>query len=309
MAKATGRAEPIEALLKEGRKFLPPKDFVKKARVKDGSLHAEAKRNPVRFWEKQAKELSWSKAWTTALDWKPPFAKWFVGGKLNASANCLDRHVQGPRRQKAALLWEGEPADSRTLTPWELYREVNRFASALKRGGAKRGDIVTIYMPMIPEVVVAILACARIGAIHSVVFGGFSPESLRDRINDAKAKVLITADGGYRRGQIVPLKRNSDKALEECPSIENVVVVQRRPGASGDEAFAEMREGRDHWWHRLMRHASMECEPEAMEAEDVLYILYTSGTTGKPKGIVHTTAGYLTGVTVTTRLVFDLKEE
>jgi acetyl-CoA synthetase len=303
MAKATGREEPIEALLKEGRKFPPPKDFVKKARVKDGSLHAEAKRNPVRFWEKQARELSWFKTWTKPLDWKPPFAKWFIGGKLNASVNCLDRHLEGARRQKAALLWEGEPGDSRTLTYWELYREVNRFASALKRGGVKKGDIVTIYMPMIPEVVVAILACARIGAPHSVVFGGFSPESLRDRINDAKSKVLITADGGYRRGAKVSLKNNADAAVKECPTVRTVIVARR----TGQEVA--WTEGRDVWWQDYQKDAPAYCEPAAMDAEDMLYLLYTSGSTGKPKGIVHTTGGYLTGVTATFKYIFDLREE
>jgi acetyl-CoA synthetase len=255
-----------------------------------------------------AEELEWSKRWDRVLEWKPPRAKWFLGGRLNASVNCVDRHVRGPRRNKAALIWEGEPGDRRTLTYWDLYREINRFASVLKKLGVRRGDRVAIYLPMIPEVVVAMLACARIGAIHSVVFGGFSSEALRDRINDSECKVLVTADAGYRRGQIVPLKRNADKAVEECPSIEHVVVVMRRPGAAGDEAFAQITEGRDHWWHRLMADADAFVEPEQMDAEDMLYILYTSGTTGKPKGIVHTTAGYLVGCAATTKLVFDLKE-
>ncbi|HXQ76721.1 MAG TPA: acetate--CoA ligase, partial [Gemmatimonadaceae bacterium] len=225
------------------------------------------------------------------------------------SYNCIDRHIDTPRRNKAALIWEGEPGDRRTLTYWDLYVEVQKFANVLTKLGVRRGDRVAIYMPLIPEAAIAMLACTRIGAIHSVVFGGFSPESLRDRINDAAAKVLITADGGYRRGQTVPLKRNSDRAVEECPSIEHVVVVQRRPGSAGDEAFASMREGRDHWWHRLMADASAKCEPAKMDAEDVLYILYTSGTTGKPKGIVHTTGGYLVGCASTTKMVFDLKDD
>jgi acetyl-CoA synthetase len=216
--------------------------------------------------------------------------------------------VRTARRNKAALIWEGEPGDQRTLTYWDLYREVNRFASVLDGLGVKRGDRVAIYLPLIPEVIVAMLACTRIGAIHSVVFGGFSAESLRDRINDAKARVLVTADAGYRRGQIVPLKRNADKALEETPSIEHVVVVMRGKGF-GTDAWAEMKDGRDRWWHELMRDAPMQREPEAMDAEDVLYILYTSGTTGKPKGIVHTTGGYLVGCTATTKLVFDLKDD
>ena len=290
----------IDVVLQENRKFEPPADFRRKALVSDHSLYKLA---PEAFWEAQANELEWFEKWKTVCEWKPPYAKWFLGGKLNISVNCVDRHVRGPRRNKAALIWEGEPGDRRTLTYWDLYVEVQKFANVLKRLGVHRGDRVAIYMPLIPEVVIAMLACTRIGAIHSVVFGGFSPDSLRDRINDAKAKLLITADGGYRRGGIVPLKRNSDRAIEECPTIENVIVVQRRPGAGGDEAFAEMKEGRDHWWHRLMHDAPTQCEPEKMDAEDVLYILYTSGTTGKPKGIVHTTAGYLVGVTTTTKLV------
>ena len=212
------------------------------------------------------------------------------------------------RRNQAALIWEGEPGDRRTLTYWDLYREVNKFAGVLRRLGVKRGDRVAIYMPMVPEVVVAMLACARIGAPHSGVFAGGRAESLRDRIHAAGAVVLVTADGGYRRGQILPLKRAADQALAECPTIRHVVVYQRRLGAQGDEAFVHMQEGRDHWWHRLMQDAPAYCEPERMDAEDVLYILYTSGTTGKPKGIVHTTGGYLTHVAATTKLVFDLKD-
>jgi len=308
--RLTFRSEPdmseIDALLHENRKFTPPAEFRRNAHVSDHALYDQA---PEAFWESQASQLEWFEKWKTVCDWQPPHAKWFIGGKLNISVNCVDRHIKTARRNKAALIWEGEPGDRRTLTYWDLYVEVQKFANVLKRLGVKRGDRVAIYMPLIPEVAIAMLACTRIGAIHSVVFGGFSPESLRDRINDAQAKLLITADGGYRRGSVVPLKRNSDKAIEECPSIENVVVVQRRPGAIGDEAFAEMKEGRDHWWHRLMREASATCEPEKMDAEDVLYILYTSGTTGKPKGIVHTTGGYLVGVTTTTKLVFDLKED
>ena len=296
----------IDVVLQENRKFEPPADFRRNALVSDQSLYKLA---PEAFWEAQAKDLEWFEPWKTVCEWKPPHARWFLGGKLNISVNCVDRHVRGPRRNKAALIWEGEPGDRRTLTYWDLYVEVQKFANVLKKLGVNRGDRVAIYMPLVPEVVIAMLACTRIGAIHSVVFGGFSPDSLRDRINDAKAKLLITADGGYRRGTVVPLKRNSDKAIEECPTIENVVVVQRRPGAGGDEAFADMKEGRDHWWHRLMHNAPAQCEPEQMDAEDVLYILYTSGTTGKPKGIVHTTGGYLVGVTTTTKLVFDLKED
>jgi acetyl-CoA synthetase len=299
----------IDALLIENRKFSPPDAFRRDARVSDNSLYKVAEKNSDAFWESQANELEWFEKWKTVCEWKPPHAKWFIGGKINVSANCVDRHIKTARRNKAALIWEGEPGDRRTLTYWDLYVDVQKCANMLKTLGVKRGDRVAIYMPLIPEVAIAMLACTRIGAAHSVVFGGFSPDSLRDRINDAQCKVLITADGGYRRGGIVPLKRNADKAIEECPSIENVVVVQRRPGAGGDEAFAEMKEGRDHWWHRLMHTANAHCEPEPMDAEDVLYILYTSGTTGKPKGIVHTTAGYLVGVTTTTKLVFDLKDD
>jgi acetyl-CoA synthetase len=296
----------IDALLQENRKFAPPKEFRRNAVLSDPKAYAE---DPEAFWEREANELEWFAQWSQVCDWKPPHAKWFLGGKINVSVNCVDRHIKTARRNKAALIWEGEPGDRRTLTYWDLYVEVQKFANVMKRLGVQKGDRVAIYMPLIPEVAIAMLACTRVGAIHSVVFGGFSPESLRDRINDAKCKLLITADGGYRRGGIVPLKRNSDKAIEECPSIENVIVVQRRPGAAGDEAFAEMKEGRDHWWHRLMQREKAACEPEKMDAEDVLYILYTSGTTGKPKGIVHTTGGYLVGVTTTSKIVFDLKED
>jgi acetyl-CoA synthetase len=296
----------ISALLQENRKFPPPAEFRKQALLSDPKIYDQA---PEAFWEAQANTLDWFSKWKTVCDWKPPHAQWFVGGKINVSVNCVDRHIKTPRRNKAALVWEGEPGDRRTITYWDLYVEVQKCASALKKLGVKRGDRVAIYMPLVPEVAIAMLACTRIGAIHSVVFGGFSPESLRDRINDSQCKVLITADGGYRRGSVVPLKRNSDKAIEECPSIEHVIVVQRRPGSGGDEAFAEMKEGRDHWWHHLMARADAACEPEQMDAEDVLFILYTSGTTGKPKGIVHTTGGYLTGVTATTKYVFDLKDE
>jgi acetyl-CoA synthetase len=299
----------ISVLLTENRKFPPSDAFRRGAHYSDASIYARASRDIEGYWAEQAREIEWVTPFTTVLDWRPPHAKWFLGGTLNASVNCVDRHVRGSRRNKAALIWEGEPGDRRTLTYWDLFVEVNKCANVLKSFGVKRGDRVAIYLPMIPEAVISMLACARIGAAHSVVFGGFSPDSLRDRINDAQCKVLITADGGYRRGAVLPLKRNCDKALEETPSIENVIVVQRRPGSGGDEAFADMREGRDHWWHRLMRSASQHCEPEAMGAEDVLYILYTSGTTGKPKGIVHTTGGYMVGVTTTTKEVFDLKED
>ena len=299
--------EQLATLLSEQRRFPPTGSFA--AQASAGPDIYEAGKDAERFWESQARELEWITPWTRVLDWKPPHARWFVDGKLNASANCLDRHLRGPRRNKAAIVWEGEPGDRRVLTYWDLAREVGRAANALKSLGVRRGDRVAIYLPLIPEAVIAMLACARIGAVHSVVFGGFSAESLRDRINDAEAVALITADGGYRRGQVVPLKRFADEALKECPSIRHVVVVRRRAGGEGDEAFAAMTEGRDHWWHRLLDGVESRCEPEAMDAEDLLFILYTSGTTGKPKGIVHTTGGYLTQVAATTRYVFDLKDE
>src|ERR1051325_7411675 len=306
--KFTAMAE-IDALLIEKRKFKPSAAFTKNAVINDAKVYARAAKDTEGCGGKQAKTLHWFKPWKKVCEWKPPHAKWFTGGKTNVSYNCLDRHIDTPLRNKAALVWEGEPGDRRTLTYWDLYVEVQKFANVMKKLGVKRGDRVAIYVPRVPEAAIAMLACTRIGAIHSVVFGGFSPESLRDRINDSACKLLITADGGYRRGQIVPPRRNAVKALEDTPSIKNVIVVQRRPGAGGDEAFAEMKEGRDHWWHRLMQHASAKCEAEPMDAEDVLFVLYTSGTTGKPKGIVHTTGGYLTGVAYTTKVVFDLKDD
>ncbi len=296
----------LVALLTEERRFKPSKEFQMRANAPDAGIYERAEADPEAFWAQWARELDWFEPWSQVLDWRPPHAQWFVGGKLNASYNCLDRHLSGPRRNKAALIWEGEPGDTRVLTYWDLYREVCKFANVLKGLGVEKGDRVAIYLPMIPEAAIAMLACARIGAAHSVVFGGFSSESLRDRINDAKAKVLITADGGYRRGRVVPLKAEADEALQETPSIEHVVVVRR--GMSG-EAAVRMVEGRDQWYHELMIDASMDCPPESMDAEDLLFILYTSGTTGKPKGVVHTTGGYLTHVYATSKLVFDLKEE
>jgi acetyl-CoA synthetase len=293
----------IEALLLEKRQFPPPKKFSEQANVRDPSVYRKADRDFEKFWAGFARELSWYKPWKRVLDWKPPKAKWFVGGKLNASVNCLDRHVAGPRKNKAALIWEGEPGDQRILTYRELLREVSKFANVLKSLGVRKGDRVTLYMPMIPELPIAMLACARIGAIHSVVFGGFSAESLKDRINDQGAKVLVTADGGWRRGNVVPLKKISDEAVAETPSIEAVVVVRRTGLPVGFD------ERRDRWWHELMAGASPRCPAEKMDAEDPLYILYTSGTTGKPKGILHTTGGYLVGTYATSKWVFDLKDE
>ncbi len=299
----------IDVLLHEHRKFEPSEAFARAAHTSSASVYAEAASDLEAFWARQAATLDWFTPWTRVLDWQPPRARWFEGGTLNVSYNCIDRHITSARRNKAAIIFEGEPGDRRTLTYWELYVEVQKFANVLKKLGVERGDRVGIYLPLIPEAAIAMLACARIGAIHSVVFGGFSPESLRDRMNDAQAKVVITADGGYRRGQIVPLKRNTDKALEEVPSVRHVVVVQRRASGPIGEAYVELQEGRDHWWHRLMQQVETPCAAEPMNAEDVLFILYTSGTTGKPKGIVHTTAGYLTGVSYTTREVFDLKDD
>jgi acetyl-CoA synthetase len=302
MAKATP-GDAIQALLKEDRKFPPPKAFKARALVKSDAVHREAAKNPVKFWEQRAKELAWFKPWTKTLEWKPPYAKWFIGGKLNVSYNCLDRHVQGTRRTKAALIWEGEPGDTRTLTYWDLYREVQRFAAALKRHGVKKGDRVTIYMPMVPEVAIAMLACTRIGAAHSVIFGGFSPESVRDRIHDADSTIVLTADGGYRRGTTVPLKKNTDEALKECPGVKTVVVLKR----TGEPV--SMQHGRDIWWDDFLKGVEAKCPAEPMDAEDLLYLLYTSGSTGKPKGIIHTTGGYLTGIAATHKWVFDLHEE
>ena len=301
----------IDALLQENRTFPPPDDFRKQANINDPLIYEKAKRDPEAFWAEFAGELTWFKRWERVLDWHPPHAKWFVGGKTNIAYNCLDRHLSSPRRNKAALVWEGEPGDWKVYTYWDLYREVSRFANALKGLGVSKGDRVTIYLPMIPELPIAMLACARIGAPHSVVFGGFSAEALRDRINDSQAKVLITADGGYRRGSVVPLKQNADdslrpgsgQALNGAPTITSVVVV-RRTGHADDL----MVQGRDIWWHDLVKDQSQICEAEPMDSEDVLYLLYTSGTTGKPKGIVHTTGGYMVETYATSKWVFDLKE-
>ncbi|NIS15692.1 MAG: acetate--CoA ligase [Aliifodinibius sp.] len=292
----------IDTLLIEKRTFNPSTRFKKQANGKK-SEYANARRDYVKFWERLASELVWNKKWHTGLTWKAPDAKWFVGGRLNITESCLDRHIKDGRKNKAALIWEGEIGDRRTLTYFDLYRQVNKFANVLKKMGIRKGDRVAIYLPMIPELVVSTLACARIGAIHSVVFGGFSPESLRDRILDLEAKMLITADGGYRRGQIIPLKHDADVALNECPSIENVIVMKR------GNFLLRFKDGRDHWYHRLMQEADPFCAPVYVNSEHPLFILYTSGTTGKPKGILHTTGGYMTGVYATTKYVFDLKED
>jgi acetyl-CoA synthetase len=301
----SSKSHEINALLDEARVFEPTAEWRATARVTDPAVYERAAADPEAFWEGWARELEWIRPWTQVLDWQPPHAKWFVGGQINASVNCLDRHIRTARRNTAALIWEGEPGDRRTLTYFDLYRQVCQFANVLRSLGVRKGDRVAIYLPLIPELAISMLACARIGAVHSVVFGGFSAEALRDRINDSQCCLLITADGGFRRGQLVPLKQTSDEALKDAPSIKNVVVVKRQAG----EPFpVHIKDGRDHWYHRLMQDAPLECEPEAMESEDMLYILYTSGTTGKPKGIVHTTGGYLVGTYATTKWVFDLQD-
>jgi acetyl-CoA synthetase len=303
---ADSNTPEINALLTESRVFPPSPEWRATARINDPEIYARATANPEAFWSSFAVALEWMEPWTQVLDWNPPHARWFVGGKLNVSVNCVDRHARGVHRNKAAIIWEGEPGDRRTLTYFDLYRDVCRFANALRGLGVKKGDRVAIYLPVIPEAAIAMLACARIGAVHNVVFGGFSAEALRDRINDCGATVLVTADGGYRRGQVVQLKQMADEALRETPTIQHVVVVQRRPGESLPIHF---QEGRDHWYHRLVADQPATATPEPMDSEDMLYVLYTSGTTGKPKGIVHTTGGYLVGVFATTRWIFDLRDD
>jgi len=298
------KEETIKSLLSEERSFPPPADFVKRAHAKDETIYEEGK-NPEAFWEKQARTLTWFKPWDKVLDWKLPFAKWFVNAKTNITVNCLDRHVEAGRGDKVAFHFEGEPGDRTTWTYAQLLTEVKKFANVLKGLGVRKGDRVTIYLGMTIELPIAMLACARIGAPHTIVFGGFSPDSLRDRIQDSSSKVVVTADGGWRRGQVVPLKVNTDAALEGAPTIEKCVVVKR----VGDEHPIEMKAGRDHWWHELMADASDDCPPEEMDAEDLLFILYTSGTTGKPKGIAHTTGGYMVGTATTTKYVFDIHDD
>ncbi|MFI5242272.1 MAG: acetate--CoA ligase, partial [Gemmatimonadales bacterium] len=299
----------IDVLLQEHRKFEPPEAFRRAANVSDPEIYARAAKDYEAFWAQCARELEWSTPFTKVLEWKPPWAKWFSDGELNACVNCVDRHARGARRDKPAIIWEGEPGDTRTLTYSELLREVSKFASVLDSLGVKKGDRVAIYLPMIPEAAIAMLGCARIGAVHSVVFGGFSAESLRDRIVDAQARVLVTADIGFRRGGAVPLKKNADDAISATPTIEHVIVVRRTEDAKHAGQPVEMRAKRDQWWHDLMAKAKPDRPATAMNAEDVLFTLYTSGTTGKPKGIVHTTGGYLTQCAVTTKLIFDLKED
>ncbi len=291
----------ISEFLIEERTFPPPPEFVARALVTDRSMWDEADADYEAFWARQARELlTWDQDFTTTLEWDLPFAKWFIGGKLNVSYNCLDRHVEAGRGDKVAFHWEGEPGDTRTITYGELLADVERFANVLKGFGLQTGDRVAIYMPMIPELPVAMLACTRIGVAHSVIFGGFSPDSIVDRCNDAEAKLIITADAGYRRGTPSPLKVNVDAALPSCTSVEKVVVVDR----CGTEVT--MEPGRDVWWHEAMDAAELSCPPEPLDSEQLLYLLYTSGTTAKPKGIMHTTGGYLTQVAFSHKYVFDL---
>lgn len=298
----------IESKLKERRVFKPHRTFATKAHVRSMAeyrrMWRESVQHPEKFWARAAKEhLSWFKTWRNVLSWKPPFAQWFVGGKLNVAHNCIDRHAAGPRRNKAAIIWEGEPGDSRTITYAQLHREVCQFSNVLKRHGIAPGDRVMIYMPMVPEAAVAMLACTRIGAVHSVVFGGFSAQALRERIHDCGAKMVITADGGWRRGVSVPLKAATDQAIEDAPTIESVIVLRR----TGTEV--PMRADRDFWWHEEMASAPADCPPARLDSEHPLFILYTSGSTGKPKGILHSTAGYLLFTHLTTKHVFDLRED
>jgi acetyl-CoA synthetase len=297
----------IQSMLVENRVFPPSAAFAQKAHISSLEQYQQmwnrAKDDPEGFWAEQAKGLHWDQPWNKVLEWKPPFVKWFVGGQINAAYNCVDRHCDGPAKNKAALVWEGEPGDRRVLRYQDLQREVSKFANVLKSLGVVKGDVVAIYMPMVPELVIAMLACARIGAPHTVVFGGFSGEALAGRIQDCHAKVLVTADGGYRRGKVVPLKGHADDAVALCPTIKHVVVYQR----TGHDV--PMNPGREHWWHQLMANASVKCPPVPVDSEHPLYILYTSGSTGKPKGILHTTGGYLVGTSVTANWVFDLKDD
>ncbi len=303
MADTTKDQETIAALYAESRTFPPPPGFVSNARYTDSAIYDEAQADPEAYWARQAERLDWFEPWENVLEWEPPFSKWFTGGKLNVSHNCLDRHVNAGKGDRVAYYWEGEPGDSRTITYAELLDEVVKCANALKELGVGKGDRVAIYMPMIPELPVAMLACTRIGAPHTVVFGGFSSTALADRINDAAAKVVVTADGGYRRGTKSGIKPNVDAALESTSTIEHVLVVRRT------EQAIDMVKDRDHWWHDIVPRQDASCEAEAMDSEDMLYLLYTSGTTAKPKGILHTTGGYLVGVASTHELVFDLKDD
>ncbi len=297
----------IESILHEEREFPPPREFSASAHIKSFEeyerIYNEAALDIPNFWAQQAESLDWFEKWHTALEWNEPFAKWFVGGKINISYNCLDRHLTTHRIDKKAFIWEGEPGEQRTLTFAELHRAVCRFANVLKKLGVETGDRVALYMPLVPELAIAMLACTRIGATHTVIFGGFSSDAIRDRVNDCSCKLIVTADGGYRRGREIKLKPIVDDAAVQTPSVENIVVY-KRTGST-----ISMQEGRDHWWHELIETVEDNCPPERLDSEHPLYILYTSGTTGKPKGILHTTGGYLTQVAYTTKMVFDLKDE
>ncbi|QYO67243.1 acetate--CoA ligase [Leptolyngbya sp. 7M] len=297
----------IESVLTEDRVFSPPSEFAANAHIKSFAeyekLYSDAAADPQTFWAKQAEELHWFRKWESVLEWHEPFAKWFVGGKLNISYNCIDRHLSSWRKNKAAFIWEGEPGEQRTLTYLQLHSEVCKFANVLKKLGIKTGDRVALYMPLVPELAIAMLACARIGATHTVIFGGFSADAIRDRVNDGQCKLIVTADGGYRRGAEIRLKDTVDEAAAQTPSIENVIVYKRTGSP------VSIKAGRDHWWHELMQTVGTQCPAEELDSEHPLYILYTSGTTGKPKGILHTTGGYLTQAAYTTKMVFDLKDE
>ncbi|HCG90738.1 MAG TPA: acetate--CoA ligase [Dehalococcoidia bacterium] len=294
----------IDALLQEDRTFPPSAEFIANSNMSNSDIYKMAKDDPEKFWAGFAEEIDWFKKWDQVLEWNPPDAKWFLNGKLNVSYNCVDRHVKTSKRNKAALIWEGEPGDWKIYTYWDLYREVSKCANGLKSLGVRKGDRVTIYLPMVPELVISMLACARIGAPHSVIFGGFSADSIKDRVQDSQSKVIITADGGYRRGNILDLKQNVDNAVDDSSPVEKILVVRRT-----EHADDRMVPGRDVWWHDLIDNQSANCEPEQMDSEDMLFMLYTSGTTGKPKGIVHTTGGYLVGTYATTKWVFDIKDE
>ena len=297
----------IESILHESRLFNPPSEFAGKAHIKSfeeyEKLYADAAADPEAFWARQAEDIHWFKRWDTVLEWNEPFAKWFVGGTLNISYNCLDRHLDSWKKNKAAIIWEGEPGEVRTLTYLQLHRQVSKFANVLKKLGVVTGDRVALYMPLVPELAMAMLACARIGATHTVIFGGFSADAIRDRVNDGQCKLIVTADGGYRRGNEIKLKEIVDRAADQCPTVENVVVFRRTGSKIG------WQDGRDHWWHELMEAVDDVCPAVELDSEHPLYILYTSGTTGKPKGILHTTGGYITQAAYTTRLVFDLKDD
>jgi acetyl-CoA synthetase len=300
----------MESLLRENRVFQPPAEFAAKAHVKSleeyEAMYRRSVEDPEAFWAEAAGELEWFAPWTKVLDGEMGSAKWFAGGKLNLSHNCVDRHAKGARRDKVALLWEGEPGEVRRITYGELHAQVQRFANVLKSLGVKKGDRVAIYMGMCPELAIAMLACARIGAVHSVIFGGFAAQAIVDRVNDSACVAVLTQDISYRRGTEVRLKDIVDEAIDRCPTVRNVVVYRRTPEGA---APVRMKHGRDLWWHELMVKAEAECPPEWMDAEDLLYILYTSGTTGKPKGLVHSTGGYSVQSYLTSKYVFDLRED